>query len=224
MTTYERTIKRGRWLIARRRLLPVAVLAGSFVALLFATPFYIIGEWWLTALALLLAGMGVVLRAAAAQGERDFSQQATPTGIFSVMRFPKIASNLLIIASVVVYTGSVSYMILALAICYPTTLAVLMTEEQALLNRDREGFVRWSRTTNALFPKLYNWQAVPVARRSLLGCILGETRTIFLIMACLCLVNLMKNWMVEFRPVPDIPWLCVVGAAALLMFATSFRK
>lgn len=217
MTTYERAIKQGRWLLARRRILPLAVVIASVAALLLSTPFLLIhGRIWLLAVSLLLAAGGILLRAAAYNQQGKEFDIDRAEGIYSVMRFPFTASNMLLIFSVAVYTGSVPFMIFAAMVCYPATYCVILAQEHTLQSRYGEAFTHWCKRTYAITPMMLNWKPAehpkPLIKR-----ILMQSRTMFSVVACLAVINFFKNWLVDFRPMPDIPWLAALAVTFVLM-------
>lgn len=227
MTTYERVIRRGRWLVAHRGWLPVAGLAAPLGALLLTTPFRLIGSnWWLTTAAVLLAVAGVVLHAAAGAVALDRRTKGLPGpatlpdyvaagGIYSVMRFPTYGANTLLVLAVAVYTGAVWYMVLCAVVCFTTGYCAAMAQEHSLATRYGDEFAVWCRSTFAFTPLVFNWQPWNI-RVSPLKALLAQSRMMAFTAACFLLTDLLKGWVIDLEFRPSVPWLIATGAAFVL--------
>ncbi|MDR2885940.1 MAG: hypothetical protein LBU95_04070 [Rikenellaceae bacterium] len=227
MTAYERAIKRGRWLIARRKFLPVALLAGCVLALLLATPFRVIhGQQWLTVLSAVLAISGIALYALASapaafhaarreEGPVLLPEYVAAGGIYSITRFPTYTANLLLVAALSLYTGVVWFTVGMVLVAMMCTGWILLAQEHTLHSRYGDVFTQWCRETYALTPFFLSWQPwkIPVNPLRLL---LGQAHTAAVVTGVFALTNLVKNWRVDFELRVDVPWLVIFGACLVL--------
>ncbi len=234
MTAYERLIRRGRWLVAHRRWLPVAAALAPVLAIMASTPFRLIhGKWWLTAAALLLVAGGLLLRATAAKvflrrGADDghaplMPDYAAARGIYSIMRFPTYTSNILIIIGVAVYTGAMWYVAVAALACMLGAVCVIVAQEHSLHSRYGDEFTEWCRHTYAFMPMVLNWEPSTTGV-GFVRALLSQAPAAAASSAMFCLADLAKNVAVDLRWSVDVPWLAALGVSVALALLFPRRR
>ncbi len=225
MMTYERAMRSGRWLSRRKRWLPWLFALSAAGALLVTTPFSIVyGSLLLSLLSLLLAFAGFAVRIAARRAPSSSLEDRIATrGIYSVVRFPDYLANILIVLGLTLYTGVVWYMVLVALLCWVFAERIILAEENSLANRCGDTFLPWARQTNAVFPRLMNWQA-STCRNALLPRVLSQAWVLLTVASGFCLIDLLKNLRVEFAFRIGLGWVALLGFALLLELLNRVMK
>ncbi len=232
MTAYESFIRRGRWLIARRRLLPPMFIASCVGALLLATPFRIEDRWWLTAVSVALACVAMWIKAlagAAALDHRRRGMEGVATmpeliaagGVYSVTRFPGYAADVLSVAALALFTGVGWFIPLAALTALLVAAVMVLAHEQAMQTRYGAQFEQWCTTTRTLRlplrPSRSGIKAGPVAL------LLQQGRAIAQVIAGFCIMAWVKGLRIDFDPVPGVGWIIALAVAVSLAWIAPRR-
>lgn len=214
----------GKWLLARRRRLPLWFFGLSILALIIARPFWIVPDsLWLNIPCLAVALGGIIIRMITV-GYTPPGARFQTQGMYAVCRHPLELGSLLIWSSILAYTGVFGWMLCALLLRGWMVEKILKTEETALLRKFGTAYLDYAENTNTLLPRWKAWtkpeerfswrRALRVSNRDLMGLILA-----------MMILSVFKDRVVSFGWTLDAFWIwTTIGTLLILFISQIVRK
>lgn len=216
MSLYSSMIKKGTWLFRYRSYVPLFMFIAVIPFLLFDTEDF--GsfqrwEWGLTCLLISLLGLLlrviVILQTPEGTSGRNVHQQEASTintkGIYSVVRHPLYLGNFLMWLGLILYAGSVEFLIFAVFFFWIYYERIMFAEEEFLRSKFGEQFEAWAEHTPAFFPSFKHY--VPASYRfNWKRIIHREYHGIAALMVSFAYLNFLKNLLQLRQVYLDTEW------------------
>ena len=214
----------GKWLMARRRQLPLWFFLLSLLALIVARPFWIVPDsLWLNIPCLAVSLGGIIIRMLAVgytpPGARFQSQ-----GMYALCRHPLELGSFLIWLGILAYTGVLGWMLCALLLRGWMVEKILEIEENTLQRKFGSAYTTYAENPNILLPRWKEWtkpeerfswrRALRLSNRDLMGLILA-----------MMIISVFKDRVVSFGWSLDPFWVwTTIGTAVILIISQIVRK
>ena len=214
----------GKWLLARRRRLPLWFFLLSILALLIARPFWIEPDsLWLNIPCLIVALGGIVIRMVTV-GYTPPGAHFQTQGMYAVCRHPLELGSFLIWLSILAYTGVLGWMLCGLVLRSWLVEKILTTEENALCRKFGASYYNYAHSTSALLPCWKAWQT-PAERFSWRRALRLFNRDLGSLILAMLLISVFKGRVVFFGWSLDSFWIWTsAGTAILLCLSQIIRK
>ncbi len=225
MLLSQQMLQLGKRLYPFRRALPLLFLAGSFVALLLATPFYVFDGGPLYALLCLVISLkGVLFRSVAAGSEGALVahlREGSSTqfrGPYSLVRHPQALGSMLIVTGVLLYTGVWAWVVAGVVIYAWGGEKVLLYQEARWSEQFGEPYKRWAEGRPLLMPRRITLGLLtPVQGADRIVMLRTMVRQWGVVAILFPLLAVMKWRMIHFftwEPI-SIGWYIVLGAVVV---------
>ena len=169
MSLHSNMIKRGNWLFRYRSYVPLFMFIAVIPFLWHDTEDF--GsfqqwEWGLTCLIISLLGLLVrvivILQTPDGTSGRNVNQQEASTlntkGIYSMVRHPLYLGNFLMWLGLILYAGSVEFLIFAVFFFWIYYERIMFAEEEFLRAKFGKQFEVWAELTPAFFPSFKHYE------------------------------------------------------------------
>ncbi len=164
-------VRQGNWLFRWRSYLPVPVLLGLMVWVLFAPEARAVAmgstAWQGVCLAIGAAGLAIRVWVAGQvpkgtsgrnTAEGQVADTLNSTGPYSLVRHPLYVGNFLMWVSVALFTQTLWAILLAIGFFWFVYERIMLAEEEFLRARFGERVATWAAATPAVFPALTRWR------------------------------------------------------------------
>lgn len=142
------------------------------------------------------------------------AEQLNTKGIYSVVRHPLYLGNFLMWLGLILYTGSVEFLIFAVFFFWIYYERIMFAEEAFISKKFGDEYFKWSEKTPPFLPRLtkYKKADVPFSMKNILK---REYHGFFAIILSFALVHVGKLYVCCEEYIPEMPWLVFAGTGFL---------
>jgi len=218
--------KTGNWLFKHRSYLPL-ILYIIVVPVLFveSDEFWSFQNpyWWVVCL--VISFLGLFVRAItigyAPQGTsgrntgKQVADEINTKGIYSVVRHPLYLGNFLIWLGLIMYVGSVEFLIFSVFLFWIYYERIMFAEEQFIRKKFGEAYDLWAAKTPAFFPKLSEWVSANLSF-SFKNVIKREYHGFFAIILSFTIIHILKHLFYYNNVNIDFTWRIIFFSGAFI--------
>jgi protein-S-isoprenylcysteine O-methyltransferase Ste14 len=134
------------------------------------------------------------------------AEQLNTKGMYSVVRHPLYLGNFLMWLGLIMFVGSLEFLIFAVFFFWIYYERIMFAEEQFISNKFGEQFANWSAVTPAFFPKIkgYIKADVPFSLKNVLK---REYHGFYAVVISFTVVHIMKQLFINEQFVFSVPWV-----------------
>lgn len=220
---FDRT---GNLFFKYRSYIPLALYVASLPFIFFdEEDFFFFREAWWGAACFGISAIGMIIRAltigytprgtSGRNADKQIAESINTKGMYSLVRHPLYLGNFLMWLGLIIYAGSLEFLILAIAFFWFYYERIMFAEEQFVRNRFGVEFDEWASKTPPFFPRLHGWKSpeLPFAFRNVLK---REYHGFFASIISFCFLNVIKHIAYNTGDWIDIEWIYALAAGATI--------
>lgn len=210
--------KSGNFLFRHRSYIPLLLYVIMIPALFFdGNDFFCFDNLWWAMACFLVSFSGQVVRALTigftpqnTSGRNtsagQVAEQLNTKGMYSIVRHPLYLGNFLMWLGLILYVGSLEFLIFAVFFFWLYYERIMFAEEQFISKKFGEQFANWSALTPSFFPKFngYVKAHVPFSMRNVLK---REYHGLYAIIISFTILQVLKQLFITKQIVSSLPWL-----------------
>ncbi len=224
--------KSGNRFFKYRSFIPVVLYVFAVLAIWLDTDELVsFREYWWSLICLGVSAIGMLIRAVAigfaprgTSGRNTGSQVAdslNTTGIYSVVRHPLYLGNFLMWLGLIIYVGSVEFIIFGVFFFWVYYERIMFAEEMFIGKKFGAAFDDWAAKTPAFFPKLTGY--IKTGRKfNLKSVIRREYHGFYATVFSFALINFLKHLFYTAEPFLDIEWMIGLAVGTFIYLFTRF--
>ncbi len=218
ITEFERS---GNSLFKYRSYIPLFLYAIVIPVLYFENDefFHFENHWWALA-CFLISFSGQIIRALTigftpqnTSGRNtkagQVAEQLNTKGMYSIVRHPLYLGNFLMWLGLILYVGSIEFLIFAVFFFWIYYERIMFAEERFINNKFGDAFTKWSQNTPSFFPKLKGYQKTGVSF-SIKNVLKREYHGLYATVITFTLVYLIKQYFTYAHLKMSFPWIVFI--------------
>lgn len=218
--------KAGNFFFKYRSYFPLLLYVFAVVAIwLDKDEFFPYQEWWWGLTCLLISTLGMIVRAitightpkntSGRNADKQIADQLNTKGIYSIVRHPLYLGNFLMWLGLIIYAGSLEFLIFSVAFFWFYYERIMFAEEEFIHNKFNQSFEEWAEVTPAFFPK-FKKLVKSNNKFSLKNVIKREYHGFFACIFSFAFINVTKHLFYDKAFKIDIEWLIALSFGLLV--------
>lgn len=143
------------------------------------------------------------------------AEQLNTKGIYSIVRHPLYLGNFLMWLGLILYVGSVEFLIFSVFFFWLYYERIMFAEEQFIRGKFGDQFEKWSEITPAFFPRIKGYEKAGV-KFSMKNILKREYHGFYAIIISFALVHVLKQFFTNEVWYIDLPWLVLFITGSLI--------
>lgn len=218
--------KTGNLFFKYRSYIPIFLYIVSLPFIFFDTEdFFFFREAWWGAACLGISAIGMLIRAltigytprgtSGRNADKQIAESINTKGMYSLVRHPLYLGNFLMWLGLIIYSGSLEFLILSIAFFWFYYERIMFAEEQFVRNRFGSTFDDWASKTPPFFPKLSGWKSpeLPFALRNVIK---REYHGFYATIISFGFLNFIKHIAYKTGEWIDIEWIYALIAGTFI--------
>ena len=229
MGLYQEFTKSGNYLFRNRSYIPIILYPLSTLIILVERVHIIYHPdlvWSLVCLIISVSGLAVrtlvigwIPKGTSGRNrKKQVANTLNTSGIYSTVRHPLYLGNFLMWMGLIIYTGNIWFIIIAVLLFWIYYERIMFAEEDFLRKKFGEDFEKWARQIPAFFPAFEKWKK-PNLKFSVKKAIRREYRGLFAVIVSFVYLNILKNITVNNNFTIDKHWIILL-IAGVIFFTT----